>query len=390
MQSNQRTAPAAVFLAAVFFAAVFLPSCRKPRGDQSGAPSPQAAPARTSHWEIAYSSPQSLKQGDIRFWSFNSISVVSPSVVFVAADYPSASDMEKRVGIIVRTTDGGATWTEVPLEFKGIDLAALNAISFVSPSTGCAVGVDNSGYAIVFKTTDGGQSWAGKKTSFKQSPTAVFLNNSKGWMGGSTGTPDDPDVSGGPSDILGTGDAGSTWSSQYHLPVSINDLSFVDASSGWAVGIPASIYRTTDGGRVWAPQQTGLEASAGVAPGQFGMRSVDFVDPLHGWVSASNAAVVPDEKRSVVLGTTNGGATWGPLWVLQGETLRELHFLNEQEGWAATDSGEYMYHTIDGGHRWLSEEIKFQLHVTFYRIGAADASHVWAVGAGVIIKRVKD
>jgi len=339
---------------------------------------------------MAYRSPQSLKQGDIRFWSFNSISVVSPSVIIVAADYPTVGDMEKRVGMIIRTTDGGSTWTETPLPAKGIDLGALNAISFASPSTGCAVGVDEAGYTVVFKTTDGGQNWTGKKSTFKQSSTAVVFNNDEGWIGGSTGIPEDPDASGGPSDILASGDAGSTWSSQYHLPVSINDLSFVDPSAGWAAGIPASIYHTTDGGRVWAPQQTGLEASAGTAPGQFGIQRVDFVDALHGWASASNGIVAPDEKRSVVLGTTNGGATWSPLWVLQGETLRELHFLNEQEGWAATDSGEYIYHTTDGGHRWLSEEIKIPLHVTFYRIGAADASHVWAVGAGVIIKRVEE
>src|SRR5262245_7446318 len=358
MQTNQGTA-----LVAVFVVALCLWSCRKPRTDQTGAPSPSDAAARPAHWEVAYRSPQSMKQGDIRLWSYNSISVVSPSVIFVAADYPTTGDMEKRVGIIVRTTDGGATWTEAPLEVKGINLAALNAIKFVNPSTGCAVGLDESGHTVVFNTTDGGKNWTGKKISFKQSPTSIFLSNDKGWMGGATGTPDDPDVTGGPSDILVSGDSGSTWSSQYHLPISINDLSFTDESTGWAAGIPASIYHTTDGGRVWSPQQTGLEASAGVAPGQFGMRRVDFVDALHGWASASNGALLPDEKRSVVLGTSNGGTSWGALWVLQGETLRELHFFNQQEGWAATDSGEYIYHTTDGGHRWLSEEIKFPLHV---------------------------
>jgi len=90
------------------------------------------------------------------------------------------------------------------------------------------------------------------------------------------------------------------------------------------------------------------------------------------------------------LGTSSGGATWAPLWLLQGETLREVHFLNEQEGWAATDNGEYIYHTVDGGHRWLSEDIRFPLRVTFFRIGAADASHAWAVGGGAIIRRVED
>ena len=76
---------------------------------------------------------------------------------------------------------------------------------------------------------------------------------------------------------------------------------------------------------------------------------------------------------------------------MQGEILRELHFLNQQEGWAATDNGQFMYHTTDGGHRWMSEEIKLlEQHLNFYRVGAADSGHVWAVGGGAIIKRMEE
>jgi len=384
-----RSNTAAVLVAGVLLALGAM-SCRKPKGDQQGAPSPTPGAVKQAHWEVAYQSPQSLNQPEVPLWSFNSISVVSPSTAFVAADYPTPGDMDKRVGYIVRTTDGGATWTESPLETKGIDLAGLNSIKFVSPTAGCAVGVDESGYAIVFKTTDGAETWTATRTSFKQIPTSVFLNNDKGWIGCSTGTIEDPDEQGGPSDILATTNAGLTWSPQYHLPVSINDLSFVDDNTGWAAGIPASIYHTSDGGRIWSPEQTGLEATGPRTPDQFAIRRVDFVDPLHGWAAAANGALNPDQKRGIVLGTSSGGATWAPLWLLQGETLREVHFLNEQEGWAATDNGEYIYHTVDGGHRWLSEDIRFPLRVTFFRIGAADASHAWAVGGGAIIRRVED
>ena len=384
MRSNN----AAVLVAGLLLAVVAL-SCGKSQNDRRGAPSPSPVAAKPAHWEVAYQSPLSLNQPEVPLWSFNSISVVSPSVIFVAADYPTPGNMDKRVGYIVRTTDGGANWTEAPLEPKGIDLAGLNAIKFVNPSSGCTVGVDESGYAILFNTSDGGQTWTATRTSFKQSPTSVFLNNDRGWVGCSTGTTEDPDVQGGPSDILATTNAGSTWSPQYHLPVSINDLSFVDDSTGWAAGIPASIYHTTDG-RIWSPQQTNLESTGPRTPDQFAIRRVDFVDPLHGWAAAANGALIPDQKRAMVLGSVNGGTTWTPLWLLQGEALRELHFLNQQEGWATTENGEYIYHTVDGGHTWLSEPIKFPVRVTFYRIGATDASHVWAVGGGAIIRRVEE
>jgi photosystem II stability/assembly factor-like uncharacterized protein len=388
MQSKKGTAMAALFLLSLF-----APSCRKPRGEQARAPQTEPGAVKTAHWEVAYRSPKSVNQPEPWMWSYNSISVVSPSLVFVAADYPNPKDIEKRVGLIVRTADGGATWTEVPLEIPGVDLTILSSIKFASSTVGWAAGVDESGHTIVFKTSDGGQTWTGKKTPFVQNATSVlFIDNDKGWIGGMKAPPDDPDGEGGPSDILFSSDGGSMWSAQYRLPVSITDLSFVNERDGWAAGIPASIYHTSDGGRTWGPQQTGLEGRApGTSANQFRIQRVDFVDGLHGWACAANSAVNPDEKSSAVFGSTNGGATWGTLWVLQGEIFRELHFLNQQEGWAATDNGQYIYHTTDSGHRWLAEEIKsLEQRLTFYRIGAADASHVWAVGGGAIIRRVED
>jgi len=384
MRSNK-----AAIIAAVVFLALFSVTCRKPRGDQPGAASPASGTPRSAHWEVAYQSPQSLNQPEVPLWSYNSISVVSPNVVFVAADYPTLGNMEKRIGIIVRTTDGGATWIESQLQVKDIDLAALNAIKFVSPTTGWAVGVDGSGFTDVFKTTDGGQTWAGKKTSFKQSPTSVFFSGKdNGWIGGVATPPDDPEGEAGPSDIMASIDGGSTWSPQYHLPVSINDLSFTGGSSGWAGGIPASIYHTSDGGKTWGPQHTGLEGGAAgtAAASKFGMRTVYFVDDMHGWAGAADT----DDNKSMVLGTTNGGVNWTPLWIMNDEIVRDVLFVNQQEGWAVTSSGEYAYHTTDGGHRWLAEVIKFPQRVTFYRLGAADANRVWAVGGGAIIRRVEE
>jgi len=370
-------------------AALCLLSCRKPgaRNDNR----PQALPGRTrvAHWEPAYRSPQSINQPELPFWSYNSISVVSESVVFVAADYPMPGDMNKRIGIIVRTSDGGASWTESQLDVKGINLAALNSIAMASPSAGWAVGVDESGYTVVYSTSDGGQTWTGKKTSFKQSPTSVVVaGNGKVLLGGVGPPPKDPEGTGGPSDILASTDAGATWLPQYHLPVSVEDLAVAGEGSGWAAGLPASIYSSRDGGRIWSAQRTGLEGgAAGTATAsKFAVRTIDFVDEMHGWAGASNS----DARKSVVFGTTNGGVTWEPLWINDDMVVRDIHFLNAQEGWVVTDRAQYAYHSTDGGHTWASEEIKFPQRVSFYRIGAADASHVWAVGGGAIIRRIAE
>jgi photosystem II stability/assembly factor-like uncharacterized protein len=367
--------------------------CKKSAGERTAATETPLSTS-TGHWELAYRSAKSVNHPEPWLWSYNAISVVSPSVVFVAADYPRPDNVEKRIGVIVRTTDGGATWTEVQLDIKGVDLTFLSSINFASTTVGWAAGSDESGHTVVFKTSDGGQTWSAQRTPFVQSPTSVkFGGNEKGWIAGVKAPPDDPDSEEGPSDILFSSDGGSTWSAQCHLPVSISDLSFPFESEGWAAGMPASIYHTSDGGRTWGPQQTGLEGGSPGTPAasKYRVLRVDFVDRQHGWAGAANSATSPDEKRSAVFGSTNGGSTWATLWVMQGETFRELHFLNQQEGWAATDNGQYIYHTTDGGHRWLSEEIKsLEQHLNFYRIGAADSTHVWAVGGGAIIKRVEE
>src|SRR6266851_4011468 len=104
---------------------------------------------------------------------------VDPSTVVAVGD----------VGTILRTEDGGATWT---LQSSGTSNPLLG-VSFVDPNTGTAVG--NNG--TILRTIDGGATWMPQ--------------------------------SGGTSNTL--------WG-----------VSFVDANTGTAVGDSGTILRTTDGG----------------------------------------------------------------------------------------------------------------------------------------------
>ena len=63
-------------------------------------------------------------------------------------------------GILMATTDGGATWTEIyqpsTLYFRGID--------FINTTEGWATGWDNDhDQAVIIHTTDGGYNWAIRK-----------------------------------------------------------------------------------------------------------------------------------------------------------------------------------------------------------------------------------
>ena len=70
--------------------------------------------------------------------------------------------------------------------------------------------------------------------------------------------------------------------------------------------------------------------------------------------------------------------------------VRDVFFLNPNQGWAPTDQGPYINYTVDGGKSWLSEPKIFEQEMTTSRVAGADSAHVWAVGGGAIFFRVVD
>jgi photosystem II stability/assembly factor-like uncharacterized protein len=388
---HRRAIKAAILLSAVVVFSIVAPGC-KPRSQQQNANREQPG-EKTARWVAEYRPPNSLSQSGnyLALFSFNSISAVTPQIVYVAGDTPYPDDTNRRNAIVVKTTDGGQTWVERPLAVSGLTIQALNSIHFANASIGVAVGVDPDGAGLVFNTTDGGASWTGSKLNFKQTPTFVWLQPSgTGWMAGVTSPTGEEEEEGGPSDILGTRDFGRSWSSQSHVSVSINTLTFVDDKNGWAGGYPAAIYHTTDGGQSWDRQRTELErgegipAVTGTGAKDFSVTGLAFTDIANGWAATRSEK----EREGRMIGTTNGGKTWSQLWISNAEKTRAVTFLNPMEGWATTDDGHYIYHTTDGGHSWLSEPISFVQNVPLYQIAAPDSSHVWAVGGGGIFRRV--
>ena len=115
---------------------------------------------------------------------------------------------------------------------------------------------------------------------------------------------------------------------------------------GWAVGSSGVIAHTTDGGKTWKPQHSGVDED---------LRLITFVDAFHGWIAGSG----------VFLRTENGGKTWQLIpSALKGSRInpethltdsifvaRTMAFINAQEGWLGVDEGRIL-HTTDGGLTW--------------------------------------
>lgn len=230
-----------------------------------------------------------------------------------------------REGLILKTADGGATWTE---QSRGASSRYWD-LEFVSPTQGWAAG--DSGR--VGHTTNGGAAWTVQQVGQPATLYGIsFVNATVGWVVGY--------VSNGSFSgmIFKTANGGLNWTVQKQdSTVIFYGVEFVDASHGWAAGMDinnyaARIYRTTDGGTTWQ-QQT--------VPG-YGLLDIDFAGPTTGWACGYGN----------IVHTTNGAA-----WQSQGpsgfEVYRSTDFINADSGWVAGSSGLALS-TGNGGSTWVT------------------------------------
>jgi photosystem II stability/assembly factor-like uncharacterized protein len=111
----------------------------------------------------------------------------------------------------------------------------LRGASFVDANTGTVVG----DYGTIVRTTNGGNSWTVQASGTTQDLWAVsFTDANNGTAVGEAGT------------ILGTTDGGTHWVPQTSgTTVQLRGVSFASgAVNGTAVGESGAIFRTTDGG----------------------------------------------------------------------------------------------------------------------------------------------
>ena len=198
-------------------------------------------------------------------------------------------------GMIVGTTNGGRRW-DVQTSKVG---NWLKGVHFASSNIGYAVGMNET----VVKTTNGGKQWSVLRggevaAAVGDEETVVlnavqFLDESTGWV---TGVRISPETGGQDGLVQKTTDGGQTWLDQpTNIPDILEDIFFVDANNGWAVGENGIVLHTTNGGDRWDIQTSGTEEK---------LLSVSFADNAVGWAAGGGLGV------SVILHTTDGGATW--------------------------------------------------------------------------------
>ena len=183
-------------------------------------------------------------------------------------------------GTILRTTDGGATWTSLSTGTVSQAVWNLTDIHFTDANTGTLVGsfydaLRSEQFGLILRTTDGGASWTSRTVGDCTGLIGVFFVDTDAGFALST-----------EDEIYHTTDGGLNWTEQSTVYVIPKGVFFADADNGFVVGgvdpppYEGRIMRTTDGGETWNPQQSGTtnfllgvcftDANTGTAVGGFG------------------------------------------------------------------------------------------------------------------------
>ena len=136
--------------------------------------------------------------------------------------------------------------------------------------------------------------------------------------------------------VLGA-EAQEQWIKTSTPAMSFYSIYFINATTGWAVGYPDAIYKTTNGGSTWGgSQSTGTNNQ---------WRYIYFIDANTGWIVGSSGRIHK---------TTNGGSNWTAQTSGTTTLLYSVFFLNADTGWVVGDSG-VIRKTTNGGTTWVTQ-----------------------------------
>lgn len=127
----------------------------------------------------------------------------------------------------------------------------------------------------------------------------------------------------------------------------LEDVAFVDATHGWAVGDRGVIWQTDDGGRSWRLQLSGVDCP---------LRSVCFLNDQIGWAAGGDVTPYTHASTGVILTTGDGGRTWTAAPSARLPSIHRIRFFDGDNGFAlgATSAlyGSGAFVTKDGGRQW--------------------------------------
>lgn len=272
-----------------------------------------------------------------------------------AASATAAIATSERGDFLLRTTDGGASFTRVTAMTQ-----QANAVAYASPARVVVAGADGAMAA----SGDGGATFAAIGNP-RLEGRFFLLRSAPGGAAFATGED---------GALARTTDGGGTWT-RVGVPTSedLADVSFPTAQTGYAIDTDGKLFTSTNTGTSWASRDTGTTArpTAMYAPtarvvllvGPKGVRrstnAAGSFSSVRGVVSGARLSDYDEAGSTVfVFGTTvllrsaDRGRTWRRV-KLPTARMRIQHadFVSARTGYVGDTRGR-LFRTTDGGARW--------------------------------------
>jgi photosystem II stability/assembly factor-like uncharacterized protein len=159
---------------------------------------------------------------------------------------------------------------------------------------------------------------------------------------------------------------------------------FLDQNRGWSAGSRGTLLSTRDGGKSWHVEPQPTEDT---------IRDIYFSDEQNGWLLCERNTYElksNDEPRAYLLKSTDGGEHWKRVNFhganVDARLVRAV-FNDTGRGWTFGEGGA-LFTTRDAGSTW----IKLQAPTHYLLLGGTfiDANNGWLVGAGSTILQTSD
>ena len=143
-----------------------------------------------------------------------------------------------------------------------------------------------------------------------------------------------------------------TWQNPFPTGNSHFDVAWVNEQTIYVSGTKGQFFRSTDFGATW--EIANIPTGAAI-------REIHFIDENIGWAAADNGEIWH---------TSDGANTWNLQFQdPSGSTLRDIHFYDENTGYAVGDAGfveNVLFQTADGGENWEKADLPIREGAAFY------------------------
>jgi photosystem II stability/assembly factor-like uncharacterized protein len=241
---------------------------------------------------------------------------------------------------VYQTTNYGTNWTALPYN---VTLSGMMEASYIYGSTWLVAG----DYGIILKSTNSGANWNSvtdiRSYGQKYDIWAEY-NDGKVWAVG------DPSITGTTFDqVLYSSNGGNNWVAQtFSSLASYKSISMINGNTGWIVGTPGCVRKTTNSGITW--DSIGLPGSS--ASDNF--IKVIFTDVNNGYIFDWEI-----NSNGTIWKTTNAGQNWiqiiMPDTTNYAGTINTASFINVNTGWVINYNNK-PYKTTNGGYNWTRQD----------------------------------